>query len=94
MDEEIKALLKKNLELTEEINKKMEKVNRFIVWQKVFSLLKILIFVVPVILGLIYLPPLLKDVFSQYQELLGFGNKASEINVDQLSPDLIKSFLK
>lgn len=94
MDEEIKDLLKKNLELTEEINKKIERINRFVAWQKIFGLLKILIFVVPIVLGIIYLPPLLKDVIGQYQELLGVGNQVNAIDLNNISPDMIKSFLK
>ena len=43
-------------------------------WQNVWSFLKILIIVVPIVIGIIYLPPLLKGVFQQYQSLLGGGD--------------------
>jgi hypothetical protein len=70
MDEEIKKLLEKNLELTEEIHKIVKSVKKYMLWQNIFSFLKILIIVVPIVIGIIYLPPLLKDVFQQYQSLL------------------------
>jgi hypothetical protein len=74
MDEEIKKLLEKNLELTEEIHKMVKSVKRYMLWQNIWSFLKILIIVVPITIGIIYLPPLLKDVFKQYQNLLGVEN--------------------
>lgn len=68
---EMRELLRKNLEMTEEVYHIVKKVNRTLVWQQVFGFVKILIIVVPLIIGLIYLPPLLSGVIEQYQELLG-----------------------
>ncbi len=95
MDEEIKKLLEKNLELTEEIYKKAKYMKRYVIFQQIFCILKILIIVVPIVLGIIYLPPLLKNVYSQYQELLNLGGKVDtidtiDIDVKQLPPDLLK----
>ncbi|MFA4941715.1 MAG: hypothetical protein WC582_03965 [Patescibacteria group bacterium] len=73
MDEEIKKLLEKNLELTEDVHKMVKSIKSYMFWQNVFSFLKILIIVVPIVIGIIYLPPLLKDIFQQYQSLLGGG---------------------
>jgi len=71
MEDEIKKLLEKNLELTEEVHKMVKSVKSYMLWQNIFSFLKILIIVVPIVIGIIYLPPLLKGVFQQYQSLLG-----------------------
>ena len=92
MDEEIKKLLEKNLELTEEIYKKAKYMKRYVIFQQIFCILKILIIVVPIVLGIIYLPPLLKNVYSQYHELLNLGGKVDTIDIDvkQLPPDLLK----
>jgi len=69
-DDKIEELLRKNLELTEEIHKMAKRIDRFVFWQKVLGTLQILIIVVPIILGVIYLPPLLENMLSQYQKLL------------------------
>ncbi len=71
MDEEIKKLLEENLKLTQEIYRMTKKIKSFIAFQKVMSFIYFLLIVVPIILGIIYLPPLLKNVYSQYSELLG-----------------------
>lgn len=70
-NEEVKDLLKKNLELTEEIYKMTKKIKHFITFQQVMSVIYIILIVAPIILGIVFLPPLLKNIFSQYQGLLG-----------------------
>ena len=97
--EEIKKLLEKNLALTEEIYKMVKKVKRYTNFQKMMSLVYFLLIVVPLILGIIYLPPLLSGVIKQYQDLLGtdttdgaantLKNLPASINLEQL-----KSLLK
>jgi len=91
MEDEIKKLLEKNLELTEEIHRMVKSIKSHIFWQNVFSFLKILIIVVPIIIGIIYLPPLLKGVFQQYQSLLGGGDG---LNPESSGGNLLKSLLK
>jgi hypothetical protein len=76
MDEEIKELLKKNLEINKEILQKVDKVNRFVMWQRIFGFLKFFLIVVPLIWGFLYLPGILKNAFEPYKELLGEGQGA------------------
>ena len=90
MDEEIKKLLEKNLELTEEIYKKTKYIKRHVIIQQIFGLLKILIIAVPIVLGIIYLPPLLKDVYAKYQEFLNLDGKMDIIDIKQLPPNLLE----
>jgi hypothetical protein len=71
MDEEIKKLLEQNLELTKEIYSMTRKIKGYITFQKFMSLVYILLIVVPIVLSIIYLPPLLKGVFDQYKDVLG-----------------------
>jgi len=71
MDEEIKKLLEQNLELTNQIYKQTKYIKNYVFWAQIGSILKILLIVVPIILGIIYLPPLIKDLMGQYQGLLG-----------------------
>lgn len=71
MDEEIKKLLEQNLKLTEEIYVMTKKIKGYIAFQKVMSLVYLMLIVVPIILSIIYLPPLLKSMFDQYKDILG-----------------------
>lgn len=71
MDEEIKKLLEQNLKLTEEIYLMMKKTKRYLAFQRLVSIFYLIIIIAPIILGIIYLPPLLKGVFDQYRGLLG-----------------------
>jgi hypothetical protein len=75
-DEDIRQILEKNLRLTEEIFEMTKKIKNFIVFQKIMSMIYFLIIVVPLILSLIYLPPILKDMFSQYQNILDQGQES------------------
>jgi len=84
MDEEIKKLLEKNLELNEEIYHMVRDLKNYIFWQRIWSVFKVLIIVVPLIIGFIYLPPLIKDMFTGYQSLLGE-------NANGLGGDLFKN---
>ncbi len=66
-DKDIKELLKKNLELNSEIFEMVQYVKKYIFWRKIWSFLKILIIVVPLVLAFIYLPPFLKGVYDNYK---------------------------
>lgn len=76
-EQEIKQLLEKNLELTQEIYEMTRKVSRYIAFQKVMSMIYFLLIVVPIVLSIIYLPPLLKSMFDQYSSLLGGSGLAN-----------------
>lgn len=69
-NQELKELLEKNLEKNQEILLKINKFNNYIIWQRVWLVVKLFLIMVPVIISVIYLPPLLKNAFSSYQELL------------------------
>ncbi|HBI97137.1 MAG: hypothetical protein US83_C0007G0036 [Candidatus Falkowbacteria bacterium GW2011_GWC2_38_22] len=107
---ELKELIEKNIKLSEEVLEISKKINGFVFWQRIFGVLKILIIFIPLILGAIFLPPLLKDVFNSYKELLGLGDT---VNLDSLKnmnnssaldnlpagtmdkiPDSVKKYLK
>lgn len=75
MDQELKKLLKKNLELTREMHGMIKYIKKYILFQQVLAVLKVVLIVIPLVLGIIYLPPLLSDVFDQYRGLL---NSAAE----------------
>lgn len=83
-DDKITELLRKNLELAEKNLWFNERIMRWIFWQKVRSWFYLLLIIAPLIFAAFYLPPILKDFYSQYNTLWGMisGQKNdSELNV-------------
>lgn len=70
MDEELKKILEKNLKLTEEIHKMTKSIKSFVLWQRIFGVLKILIIVVPIVLAAIFIPRLIEDVKSNPEKII------------------------
>lgn len=69
-DQEIKELLEKNLALSLEIAESLKHVRSFIKWQNIWATVRLLIVLVPLIIGFLYLPPLIKEYLSNYQQIL------------------------
>lgn len=75
-ENDLKELMKKNLELTEEIHQMTKSIKSFIGFQKFMSFVYFLIIVVPIVLSIIYLPPLINQLLGQYQAVLGNSSGA------------------
>ena len=88
VQEKLQKLLEENLKISKDLYNMTKKIKRWVVWQRVWGMVKILIIVIPIVLGAIYLPPLLKEAVKPYQELLNF-NKDSGQSID---PGLIEQF--
>ena len=67
----LKELIEKNLKWSQIIYEQNRKINNKLLWTAVFSWFKIIIIVGPIIWAIIYLQPMLKGVWAQYNELLG-----------------------
>lgn len=59
-------LLEENLKISKETNQLIKQLKSWVVWQRIFGVIKILIILIPIILGIIFLPPLLKLLVSSY----------------------------
>lgn len=90
-DDELKNLIKKNIKLSEDIHEIAVYVKKYIFWSKIFSIFKLFIIIIPLILSIIYLPPLLRQVLDQYEKIS--SSVDSIPNIEKLSPDLLK-FIK
>jgi len=95
----LKDLLEKQSKKLEELEEKIDRINRYVTWQHVLGFLKMALFVVPIVLGIMYLPSILSDVVGQYKELLEFGAKtgtvpASMVEVGNTSSELLNRILK
>ncbi len=64
---DLQGLLEKNIKLSEQILDLTLYIKKYIIWQKIFSWLKIIVILTPIIFGIIYLVPYFKDFSSQVQ---------------------------
>lgn len=69
LTDEQTALLRRNLEISEEILKKTEYIKEYVKWQKIWGIINVLLIVIPIIIGIVYLPPLIKDYFDSLTAL-------------------------
>lgn len=87
--DKLTELLEKNLKWSQIIYEQNRKINRKMLWAAIGSWLKVLLIAVPLVLGLLYLPPLIKQLTSSYTDLLG-GVKSGQ----PLSPSSVDSMLE
>ncbi|MBI2637030.1 MAG: hypothetical protein HYW81_02455 [Parcubacteria group bacterium] len=71
--ETLEQLVRENLELSREIVEHTRKTRKYILFAQVLGVVKVVLIVGPIIIALIYLPPLLSQWFGAYTELLGSG---------------------
>lgn len=91
MDPEIKQLLNDNLEYAKENYEILCKVKRYVFIQTVMKFVYIILIIVPIVLSILYLPPLLKQMLGPYQELMKMTPGGSEIDLNNFD---IKNVLK
>jgi len=65
---DLEKLLKKNLNVSQEILEISKYIKKYIFWRKVIGIVKVLIILIPIILGIIYLPPIIEDSLDNINE--------------------------
>jgi hypothetical protein len=69
---DLRALIEKNISLNEEVLERVKYIRSYVHWQKIWAVAKVTLFiVVPIILGYIYLPPLIQEISNFYGGILG-----------------------
>ena len=94
-NEELKELLKKNIEISEEILGATKRIKKYVLMQRVWGWFKILIIVAPIIIAAMYLKsltPVLKEVYGQYQRMMGITEQLNNtpINQELLNGSILK----
>lgn len=87
---QLRSLVEEQAARLEQMQVTLDKVYRYIWWQRIWLVVKIVFVVVPVILGILYLPPLLENAFAPYQELLGGSSNTSQFELEQLLQDVVR----
>jgi hypothetical protein len=101
----LKELLEKNLKWSQIIYEQNRRIHGKLVWSAVANWLRVFIILIPLVLALIYLPPIIGNIWSQYEDLLGSGtgkkmdqtslnNVFKMFNVNPAKQEQIKELLK
>ncbi len=69
--EDLRTLIEKNIKWAQVIYNQNRKIQRRLSWMVFASYFKLFLILVPVILAIIYLPPLISDFWSTYGSVLG-----------------------
>lgn len=79
MDEDLKKILEQNLEINQKVLETVSYIKRYIIFQKIWGVIKIFIVIIPIIIGIIYLPPLLKGLFEPFRNVFGVMDSVSGV---------------
>lgn len=96
MDDELKNLMQKNLELSQESLRILKKINRDRIYGKIFYMLKWAIIIGGTLGTYYYIEPIIKDLLNTLGSVNAGINKAQNIgtelktNDQNLPPDLMK----
>lgn len=74
--DDIKILLEQNLAVSQEILELSRYIKTYVRWQKIIGWVKVFLIVIPIVWGLLYLPPLFKDLLAAY----GLDSGTSAVN--------------
>jgi len=77
--EKMEKIIERNFKLNRKMAEMMKDIKSYVVMQKIWGMVKILIIVVPILLAYLYLPPLMKDFVNKWQNLIGLDNSVQKI---------------
>ena len=70
---ELKELLMQQKEILDEIKVQTEKTRKYIMWGKIMTFIYFILIVAPIVLAIIYLPPIIEEAVGPYKSLLEKG---------------------
>lgn len=99
---ELKELIEKNIKWSQVIYNQNRKINRRLTWMTIGSYLRLALIIVPLILGIIYLPPLIMEFLENYGSTFGidantfsqFGDLFKQANQGQFDQAQIQELIK
>jgi len=81
----IKELLEKNLKWSQIIYEQNRKINHKLLWSAIAGWLRLLLIVAPLILAILYLPPIAKDLWSKFNTISGTASGTGQVGKDSLN---------
>jgi hypothetical protein len=73
----LERLLKENIELNKKIYESCQKTEKYIHFIKAFNIFKFVIILVPIVLGVLYVVPLLGGFIDMYRDLFASAGEAT-----------------
>ncbi len=88
---DLRGLAIKNIQWSEAVYNQNKKMLKHMRWASIMGTLRLIILLIPIILGIIYLPELLSGMWEQYQSTLGISgnipdNETLRVLIDQFAP--------
>jgi hypothetical protein len=93
-NDQLVNLLKENLEYSRQILASAKKTERYMLWHQICHWAKFIIIAIPIILALIYLPPLINRAIEQYSSLSEKFDNVGGTGQIKLDENALKQFLK
>lgn len=84
-DDGLKELVEKNIKWCQVIYEQNRKIKKRLTMMAVANYLRLILIVVPIIIGIIFLPPLLEGVWQQYSEILGISSSGGTSGLNSLT---------
>ena len=84
--DQLQKLVKQNLHATRELERAVAKMKKYLTWLRVVSIIKLVLILAPIVLALIYLPPIISNIISEYKAMFnGFGGGTAGFSQDILN---------
>jgi hypothetical protein len=88
----VKDLLEKNLKWSQIIYEQNRKINHKLMWAAVAGWLRLILILAPLVLALLYLPPIAKSLWSNFDTLTGYTQGTGNLNKSESLEKLLKVF--
>lgn len=84
IDDESKKLIKDNQVILQDLDKRIHRIEKKFVWNTIFGFLKMIVILAPIIIGIIYLTPILKDYVKIFEPI--FQSLRNQLNTTAVNP--------
>ena len=84
-DDKLQTILEQTAAIQEDLSKLTKKVSRYILMARISAVIWLILIIGPVIAGIIFLPPLIKNMVAPYQDLLPANSGALNILLRDLN---------
>jgi len=91
-NDSVKNLLEKNLKWSQIIYEQNRKINHKLMWAAIAGWLRLLLILAPLIIALFYLPPIIKSVWSNFNNITGYSQGAGDSKNGNSLENLLKVF--
>ena len=79
------ARVEYSIQLSEKLLEDNKKIKLRITMMTIGSYLRLVLFLAPIVIGIIYLPPIFKDIFEQYKSIINMGVNPAGIPSEQIN---------